>query len=703
MSCVKTHLQHTLTKIMGAFVCVALMVMMFNAVSVKAAEEQLKDIGDGYIVIEDKGAVMYDAQGNAVETLNGYSLSDLGINYDPSMYTLTLDNVKMKTSTNCMFMNDCEHTIVINLVGDNVLANEMDGGLIFAFYFDDFSYIQVVFQGTGTLNVPTCAGALWTNANTVFNGTKLTVNASSNALQCEAGYLTITNGADVSIDAAQYGIMFGNKNSAEELTIDSDSVFTVHSGFSGIYALGQSTLIMKDSVVTATSENKNWFSGVIKAENIVIDNATINIDCQADGIFGNRIDIKDATFNLRTEYNAIKTSWEWTSDTYIKAQDSVFNAESKSNIISGDGNKYLDHCDINVKGENTGTIIFANRENGTVDISNCNIAVETTFVLTQTYNFIWRNGGSLTANTTFKALIVENTLSIDDNCVVTSNDNAEAYSVVDPENYKKILNIKITCAHKKLTKIPEVAATTEADGLKEYYQCDCCNKYYLDADAQEEIKDFEAWKAGDGKLVRFSTGWKQAGGKWYYYNANGVMKTGWLKYKDSWYYMGTDGAMVTGWKQIKGVWYYFASSGIMVTGWKQIKGVWYYFDDGAMVTGWKQIKGVWYYFNDGAMVTGWKKIDSKWYYFDDGAMTTGWKQLRDVWYYFGSSGAMTTGWKQISNAWYCFDSDGAMITGWKQIDGKWYHFGNNGKMSASSKLYENGKVYEFDEDGVWIR
>ena len=75
--------------------------------------------------------------------------------------------------------------------------------------------------------------------------------------------------------------------------------------------------------------------------------------------------------------------------------------------------------------------------------------------------------------------------------------------------------------------------------------------------------------------------------------------------------------MQTGWKQLGGKWYYYASSGAMQTGWQQIEGIWYFFENsGAMAKGWKQTGGSWYYLSaSGAMVTDWQKIDGKNYYF----------------------------------------------------------------------------------------
>ena len=99
-------------------------------------------------------------------------------------------------------------------------------------------------------------------------------------------------------------------------------------------------------------------------------------------------------------------------------------------------------------------------------------------------------------------------------------------------------------------------------------------------------------------------------------------RNGWVKTEMGWMY-NESGKPVTGWKQIDGKWYYFEANGVMQTGWKQIGDKWYYFHtDGAMRTDWKQIGGKWYYFHtDGAMRTGWKQIGGKWYYlYEDGHM-----------------------------------------------------------------------------------
>jgi hypothetical protein len=97
-------------------------------------------------------------------------------------------------------------------------------------------------------------------------------------------------------------------------------------------------------------------------------------------------------------------------------------------------------------------------------------------------------------------------------------------------------------------------------------------------------------------------------------------KATWVKTSDGgWKYRYKKGVYArNAWLKDKGKWYYFNAKGLMVTGWKMIKKKWYYFNaKGAMVTGWKMIKKKWYYFNTkGAMVTGRKKIGKTVYTFD---------------------------------------------------------------------------------------
>ena len=197
--------------------------------------------------------------------------------------------------------------------------------------------------------------------------------------------------------------------------------------------------------------------------------------------------------------------------------------------------------------------------------------------------------------------------------------------------------------------------------------------------------------------------WVKEDGHWYLYDKNGNMVTGFATVDGTTYYMGDDGIMLTGWVEISGSWYYFDGSGAMKTGWKSISGSWYYFDDeGKMLKDWQKIDGIWYFLGQsGIMRTGWQQISGIWYYFSaSGAMQTGWQSIGSVWYYFDGSGAMKTGWYCSNGTWYYFKSSGAMATGWILSGNNWYWFEDSGAMVYSTSLEINGKVYNFDENGV---
>ena len=182
------------------------------------------------------------------------------------------------------------------------------------------------------------------------------------------------------------------------------------------------------------------------------------------------------------------------------------------------------------------------------------------------------------------------------------------------------------------------------------------------------------------RIPKLPTGWQQIGGKWYYYDADGVLQTGWTRVGLKWFYLDKTGARQTGWLRSGGKWYYLKADGVMKTGWLQYKKQWYYFDtNGVMKTGWKKFGGKWYYLNtDGTMKTGWLSEGGKWYFFlSDGTMAVGWKKIGSNWYFF-AGGVMKTGWLSSGGKWYYFTSGGTMVTGNRIIDGKTYRFDSGG-------------------------
>ena len=227
------------------------------------------------------------------------------------------------------------------------------------------------------------------------------------------------------------------------------------------------------------------------------------------------------------------------------------------------------------------------------------------------------------------------------------------------------------------------------------------------AESAETAFDFSAPVSRDLTLTarfRHNSGWfKNADGKWNYYDEDGELYTGWLKTDTATYYLDENGVMLSGWQEIDGEKYWFFSGGTMKTGWKQIDDTWYYFDaEGRMQTGFVQTYGNSYYMDEnGKMLTGWQKLSGRWYYFDleSGKMAVGWKKLDGTWYYFNSDGTMKTGWLEYNGKWYYLQAGGAMKTGWLQYNGKWYWFDSNGAMAADTTITINGKRYSFDASG----
>jgi len=76
-----------------------------------------------------------------------------------------------------------------------------------------------------------------------------------------------------------------------------------------------------------------------------------------------------------------------------------------------------------------------------------------------------------------------------------------------------------------------------------------------------------------------ATSWKQIDGKWYFFNAEGVMQKWWVKDGNTWYYLNGSGEMQTGWLLDGGKWYFLEASGAMkASQWFQVKDKWYHVD-----------------------------------------------------------------------------------------------------------------------------
>ncbi len=191
----------------------------------------------------------------------------------------------------------------------------------------------------------------------------------------------------------------------------------------------------------------------------------------------------------------------------------------------------------------------------------------------------------------------------------------------------------------------------------------------------------------NGKAVK---GWKQIGGKWYYFYDYGNMAADTYIEDGSgkFYFMNADGSLRTtaGWVQetysdgTKGNWFYTDSKGVCATGWKKISGKWYCFsyDSGFMYANTTIEDGGNYYLvgKDGAMIskTGWASLTETW----NGKTYT-------YWYYVeNSSGVLATSWKEINGITYYFDTESGEMycDGYYDIDGYEYYFNETGECEG---------------------
>lgn len=111
--------------------------------------------------------------------------------------------------------------------------------------------------------------------------------------------------------------------------------------------------------------------------------------------------------------------------------------------------------------------------------------------------------------------------------------------------------------------------------------------------------------------------WVKSGANWKFKNPSGAyVKNSWVCVNKKFYYLDANGIMRTGWYKVNNLYYYFNSNGAMQKGWIKINNIWYYLNpNGKMLTGWQQINGDYYYFNaNGAMLRGWIKLGNKDYY-----------------------------------------------------------------------------------------
>ena len=351
--------------------------------------------------------------------------------------------------------------------------------------------------------------------------------------------------------------------------------------------------------------------------------------------------------------------------------------------------------------------------------------------------------------------------------------------------------------------------TVTANAATTGWQKEGDNWYYYKADGTKLTSDWVQtsgkwyYLGEDGAMI--ADDYLEIKDKWYGFEKSGAMvANGWYEKKYSyddgytyslWFYAGADGAFIKGWKQIGGKWYYFLGTQktdkegyvpLMMTGvpytwepgsedWKCVSwfdsGLFYGFKpSGEMIVGWGQPyadskyfedQHAWVYGNkDGSLLTKtWKKIGGKWYYFgenafmywngtwttddkndknvylfsDSGALVENgwyrpyWKNINgevsyDPWYYGGKDGVVQKGWIKDKGKWYYLDAEtgamwsdgkyemsdgktyglkksGEMVIGWYQFDDVWYYFKDSGAMAVKEWVKSGNAWYYLKEDG----
>ena len=109
---------------------------------------------------------------------------------------------------------------------------------------------------------------------------------------------------------------------------------------------------------------------------------------------------------------------------------------------------------------------------------------------------------------------------------------------------------------------PDLSSPSRSCGIWQHSSTAKVNGISGNVDANVAYKDYPTIirKAGLNKLEPLD-GWKETGGKWYYYEDGKMVKAAWHKVNGTggsfWYYLGADGAMLTGTQKINGKVYHF--------------------------------------------------------------------------------------------------------------------------------------------------
>lgn len=245
-----------------------------------------------------------------------------------------------------------------------------------------------------------------------------------------------------------------------------------------------------------------------------------------------------------------------------------------------------------------------------------------------------------------------------------------------------------------------------------------------------------------------ATGFIEADGYTYYFNASGAMvKSRWITENGKTYFFGADGRAYEGFRTINGKEFFFDARGARKTGfardgegnlyfmqtsgalrnsWKTIGVSTYYFgEDGRAVSGQAVIGGVAYVFDDDcALMEGLVHTDSGTYFVGSGGkvIKNVFRTINGYTYFFGIDGKAYTGLRTIAGKVFFFDEQGRRKLGlvsdgngvyymlasgmakdtWKTVSGKKYYFGGDGKARTGLAQIEGG-IYFFADSGAMVK
>lgn len=230
----------------------------------------------------------------------------------------------------------------------------------------------------------------------------------------------------------------------------------------------------------------------------------------------------------------------------------------------------------------------------------------------------------------------------------------------------------------------------------------------------------------DKKFSYMTVGFREIGGKLYYFDDKGIKlegngKTERIKIGNKYYAVGASGAITrSNWTTIGKDKYYSGKNGDIQSNYKVKIGKNYYLfgADGKMLRSSKgkkivTLKGKKYCIGTSGAVTvnNWATVGKDKYYFGkDGVMQVNAKvKIGKSYYYFGKNGKLVRAKKNrelisIKGTKHCVGTSGALIVNnWASVGKDKYYFGKTGAMRTNAKIKIGKQYYYFGKNGKMVR